>query len=257
MTCAVNLDHPDDISEFRSAARRLLAAGVDPANVVWSSGPTGSLFADPLPVDEKIIAVPRAFADLAAAVICHRDQQRLALLYQALWRIDRGEHCLMQQVADPLVHRLQRLATSVGRDQHRMTAFLRFRKIAAPPDDIYIAWYEPQHLILRRTASFFIDRFTNMRFSILTADLTLHWDRLEATYAPGMKRSDAPADDAVEDQWRRYYAATFNPARINTRLMKSHMPKQFWRDLPEAGTIPDLIAHADSRTQRMIETTRH
>ena len=254
MIYAVTIDQPDDLDAFRRTARKLLAAAAQPPDVVWSSGPIASLFAAPLPAEEKLTIVPRSFADLAAAVICHRDDGRWPLLYEALWRIDQGERSLMEQTTDPLVHRLRRMAAAIKHDQHRMTAFVRFREVPVPGGNMFVAWYEPQHYILRRTAGFFIDRFTNMRFSILTPDLTLHWDSGKETFAPGLSRQDAATEDAVEDWWRRYYAAIFNPARINPRLMRSHMPKHFWRDLPEAQAITDLIEQAGVRTDQMIQS---
>jgi probable DNA metabolism protein len=252
MTCTVALQTPDDLEEFRTNARRLLAAGIVPDAVVWSRSETPALFADALPEAAKTVAVPRSFVDLAGAVICHRDEQRWPLLYRALWRIHQGESTLMQQPSDALLHRLSRMATAVRHDQHRMTAFLRFREVQDPEGDIYIAWYEPRHYILRRTASFFIDRFASMRFSILTPDLTLSWDRVAARYTPGLRKQDAPTDDAIEQWWQRYYAATFNPARVNPQLTRRHMPKDFWHNLPEARTIPDLIANATARTDSML-----
>ena len=41
----------------------------------------------------------------------------------------------MDQPADTLVHRLQRMAASVRRDQHRMTAFVRFAESSRPMMD--------------------------------------------------------------------------------------------------------------------------
>ncbi len=252
MTCTVAIHQPDDFNEFRTVARKLLAAGIAPGAVVWTSSETPTLFADALPETAKTISVPRSFVDLAEAVICHHDEQRWPLLYQALWRIDQGESSLMQQAADALLHRLRRMQTAVRHDQHRMTAFLRFRKVQDPDGEIYIAWYEPQHYILRRTTSFFIDRFASMRFSILTPDLTLSWDGSAAHHTPGLRKQDAPTDDAIEQWWQRYYAAIFNPARVNPQLTRRHMPKAFWQNLPEAQIISDLVANATARTDRML-----
>ena len=252
MIHAVALDQPHDLGEFRGAARKLLAAGTAPPNVAWSTGQSATLFTDPLPAGEKITPVPRSFSDLAAAVICHRTEQRFALLYEALWRIDRGERTFMDQPADPLLHRLRRMEAEVRRDQHRMTAFLRFRTVPGLDGDTYIAWYEPRHYILRRAAGFFIDRFAAMRFAILTPDLTLLWDGKAEQFAAGMQKNDAPSEDKIEDWWRCYYAAIFNPARTNARLMQSHMPKHFWQNLPEAKSIPGLIESAGATADRMI-----
>ena len=254
MIYTVTIQQPDDLDEFRRMARRLLAARIAPADVVWSSAAGGSLFCEPLPDDERIMAVPRSFVTLASVAICHRDEQRWPLLYEALWRMDLGERGIMERASDPLVYRLRRLAAAVKHDQHRMTAFVRFREVPGLEGDCFVAWYEPRHHVLRRAASFFIDRFANMRFSILTPDLTLYWDRNVEMFSPGLRKEDAVSADAVEDWWRRYYAAIFNPARLNVSLMQQHMPKRFWRDLPEAKIILELINGAEARTDRMIQS---
>lgn len=248
----VVIRQPTDLGEFRETARRLLAANAQPDDVAWFDQEQ-NLFAESLPAAERIINVPRCFVELADSVVCHRDTQAWPLLYQALWRIGHGEQMLLDRHADPLTHRLQRMAAEVRRDQHRMTAFLRFRTVPGIDDEMFVAWYEPRHRILRKTSTFFIDRFASMRFAILTPDLTMHWDRTEALFSAGLVRKDAPANDATEDTWRRYYNSIFNPARVNPRLMRSHMPRQFWQDLPETKDIPRLIADAGERTKRMIE----
>ena len=76
---------------------------------------------------------------------------------------------LMDQPADTLVHRLHRMAAWVRRDQHRMTAFVRFRILEDDGGPCSVAWYQPQRRILRRITPFFIDRFASLRFSILDA----------------------------------------------------------------------------------------
>ncbi len=248
----ITISRPDDLDEFRSAARRLLAAQAVPADVSWTDNSEAPLLGDPLPDEQKATAVPRSFVTLATSVACHRDPHRWSMLYQALWRIDQGERTLLEQTANPLTHCLHRMAAIVRRDQHRMTAFVRFRSLHDENGEQFIAFYQPQHRVLRITAPFFIDRFASMRFSILTPDLTMHWDRKAAHFTPGLSRQDAPPDDAVEDWWRRYYAAVFNPARSNPGLTQRHMPKRFWRDLPEATTIQDLISSAGARTERML-----
>jgi len=253
MMYSVAIRQPDDPTEFRMAARRLLAAEVDPSHVAWTDGTESTLFADELPSGEHVVFVPRAFVSLLEQVTCFRDPSRWSLLYQALWRIQRNERFLLDIASDPLTHRLRRMAAAVKHDQHRMTAFVRFRRAQDDLGDCFIAWYQPQHRVLRRTASFFIDRFANMRFAILTQDVTLRWDRCHATFGPPLSREDAPSSDAIETWWQHYYSATFNPARVNPQLMKSHMPQRFWRDLPETSAIPNLLAAAPARVNRMVE----
>ena len=67
-------------------------------------------------------------------------------------------------------------------------------------------------------------------------------------------QGQAPAEDAVEDFWRTYYAPTFNPARLRPQAMRAEMPKRYWKNLPEARLIASLAASAGRRTQAMLAT---
>ncbi|SER36373.1 UdgX family uracil-DNA binding protein [Sphingobium sp. YR768] len=254
----VSLSAPDDFDGWRAAARRLAVAGVDPADVVWQVGDApGDLFGhDPLPPEPERAAfsVPRAFVDLAQTAILHRDPERFALLYALLHRL-RDRPGLMEDRADPLLRRIDALGKAVRRDIHKMRAFVRFREVAEGDDTRFVAWFEPEHHIVRDNAGFFVRRFASMRWSILTPDLSIHWDGATLNEGPGAQRSDAPDGDPVEALWKGYYAAIFNPARLKTGAMLSEMPKKYWRNLPEAALIPDLIAGAQAREAAMIATT--
>jgi len=246
---------PDDLAQFREAARRLIGAGAAPASVLWHEGGDRQLFAAPLPPAAVApLSVPAAFMRLADAAICHRDGARFALLYQALWRLVHGERKLLQNPADPLVHRLSRLAKAVRRDIHKMHAFVRFRRLETEDGERFVAWFEPEHHILRRVAPFFVGRFAAMRWSILSPGGTLHWDGKELVFADGGPRPEAPGGDALEDWWLTYYRAVFNPARANAAAMRAKMPKKHWRNLPESALIPRLLAEASSRTESMLDT---
>jgi DNA polymerase len=63
-----------------------------------------------------------------------------------------------------------------------------------------------------------------------------------------------PDDDALADYWRTYFASIFNPARLKIGAMTSEMPKKYWKNLPEAEAIPELIRAARARTDTMVET---
>ncbi|MBV8612379.1 MAG: TIGR03915 family putative DNA repair protein [Acetobacteraceae bacterium] len=254
---AVRLSRLDHLADFRPAARRLIAAGAPPEKVRWLEGEGVDLFGAAAPEHEAALRVPAGFAALAESVAQHRDRVRWALLYEALWRIAGGEPSLLEAVADPLVHRLRRMEAAVRRDAHRITAFLRFRAVAdAAGERRFVAWYEPEHRILRPTAGFFVDRFAAMRWSILTPDGCLHWDTQALSTSAGLHPSAAPPADELEAWWQGYYRATFNPARASPALLRGHMPKKFWRNLPEAAEIEPLLAEAGARTQRMLDGAR-
>lgn len=198
--------------------------------------------------------VPRAFLETAEAAACHADGERWALLYRVLWRLTHGEPKLVEVAVDGDVHRLLRMAKAVGREVHKMHAFVRFREVADDGGEPhYVAWFEPAHPVVERGAPFFARRFPSMRWSILTPHRCAHWDGEALRFTAGVPRSAAPTGDALEALWRTYYASIFNPARLRPGAMRAEMPKRYWRNLPEAALIPDLAADAPARVRRMIE----
>jgi len=249
----IALDPPHALSRFREAARGLVAAGIPPQKIIWHEGNVAGLFPTPLLPSGAPLKVTTAFAEVAKDVICHSDPERLPLLYEAAWRIAKGERDLMQVAADPVTHRLLRMQKSVRRDIHKMHAFVRFRCVESDDGERYVAWFEPEHFILERAAPFFTERFPSMLWSILTPKGTLNWDGSALSFAAPVARSDAPPADALDDWWRTYYRATFNPARLNPGMMQAEMPKRYWRNLPEAAIIPELMAEARGRTAAMLE----
>lgn len=251
----VLLDHDADFDGWRAAARALAAAEVPSDDVIWQvAGGQADLLAEaptPLPAVTASFAVPKRFVELAGAVICHRDPARFARLYQALRRL-RGSPKLLEDSADPLVHRLETMAKSVGRDIHKMRAFVRFREVEDEDGLRYVAWFEPEHHIVRRNAGFFTRRFASMRWSILTPELCVHWDGEALDFTPGATRAAAPDGDPLEETWRTYYASIFNPARLKVKAMTKEMPKKYWRNMPETSLVSSLIAAAGTRTEAMV-----
>jgi len=249
----IKLSRPDDIDGWRYAARALALAEVAPHAVSWEiEGETGDLFggvssdALPPPVSPPF-AVSKRFLDLAASAVLHSEPERFGLLYTMLCRL-KDDPALIDDEADPLRRRLDLLAKEVRRDIHKMRAFVRFREI----DGAFVAWFEPSHHIVRANAGFFMRRYATMRWSILTPELSIHWDGDRLTEAPGATRADAPAGDPVEDLWKGYYASIFNPARLKVGTMVKEMPRKYWANMPETALIPELIAGAQAREAAMV-----
>lgn len=254
----VTLQSEADYGEFRREAKRMLRAGVPPEQTTWRVGEqqndlfaTGAGSVEPLTAE---FPVPRAFPVLARRVLCHRDPSRHALLYRLLWRC-RRERGLLKLASDDDVYAATRMAKAVRRDYHKMKAFVRFRRVEAEEGEHYIAWFEPDHYIVKAAAPFFARRYTGMRWSILTPDASAHWDGEALRYAPGARRADCPTFDALENLWRTYYASIFNPARLKVSAMRAEMPRKYWKNLPEARLIPGLVREGH-RLQRAAPAGR-
>ena len=252
----VTLGAADDFEGWRAAARDLALGSVPPEAVTWQVGDGPSdLFAEPAPVQPAapgaIFSVPRAFLTLAETVVCHADPERWALLYALLVRL-RSQPRLIEDEADPMLRRAREMAKAVRRDIHKMRAFLRFREMGEQDERRFVAWFEPEHHIVRANAAFFVRRFATMRWSILTPELSIHWDGATLTEAPGATRADAPDGDPLEQTWATYYASIFNPARLKVGAMLKEMPKKYWKNMPETALVPGLIAGAQAREAGMI-----
>ena len=257
------LQDETDFDGWRTAARAFRLAGVRPAEarfeVAGGAGQGGLFDAPPSAHPEERLddreeigfTVPKAFVDVAKEVILHRSADRFDLMYSLLWRL-RDEPDLMKIVSDVDVADAMERAKNVSRASHKMKAFVRFREVKDEAGEAWVAWFEPAHRVLEKTAPFFVNRFTTMRWSILTPDGSCFWDGERLTFGPPASAADAPQEDEIEAFWQTYYASTFNPARLKTRTMQGEMPKRYWKNLPEAKLIPELIAASAVRTDKMV-----
>ncbi len=256
-------------AHWRDLARGALARGLEPDAINFedatssaSSGLFGSATDETatlmLPVEGESgkTYVPKAFLQKAMLAGCHRDPHRWNLLYRLLWRLQKNRDLLKVEV-DSDVSDLVRMEQQVRRDEHKMHAFVRFRRVEeADGEEHFIAWYQPQHRILELAAPFFAERFAIMRWSILTPDGSVAWDPAEKQlqYGPAVPRESAPDGDELEKLWKSYYGSIFNPARLNPGTMCGHMPVRYWGNLPEVDLLPKLLQDAASRVQGMVET---
>ena len=277
---------------FRQRARTLLAADVPPGAALgaWADAgdaadgaapDAGDLFAAAVPslpatesieaANKAIHAVPRAFIALARRVVLHRAPGRFDALYALLWRLVH-EPALRHDPLDADWLRLRQMARAVQRDAYKMRAFVRFRPVfdgaaparadaAAEPHDatLHVAWFEPEHDVLEAVAPWFARRFAGMRWAILTPRRSVRWSpgHQRLHFGHGAERAQAPAADAGEALWLTYYRHIFNPARLNLPLMRQHMPRKYWANLPEAAAIADLAAEANERTAGMLAQAAH
>jgi uracil-DNA glycosylase len=240
---------------FRQRARELLSAQTPPGRVFWSENDAAqrALFVESAGRESpaKKFNIPRRYYEMAKIVSHHRDEARWPLLYSVVWRMLHGEPNLLSIHTDEEVHRLEQMRQQIARDVHHMHAFVRFRRMHRDGEEWYLAWYRPDHHVLRLAAPFFEERFAAMKWAILTPEESVYWDGERLRYGNGVQRSEASNSDDLEDLWSTYYRTTFNPARTNLDLMRQEMPTRFWSQMPELNQLPGVLAEAPSRLATM------
>ncbi len=263
---------PADFAQWRALARPLLGEGVPPEHLAWSDPRVPGLFGDeasapaspqqraaepaaddPLPRTRAAIATPRVpqpLMQLLELVALHRDARRWELMYRLVWRTVHRQPRLIEDAADPQLREAQQMAGSVRRDLHKMHAFVRFRTVQAEDGERYLSWFEPEHLILARGAQFFVRRFASLHWMICTPDGSALWDRHCLTLHDAPRRDQVPRADALDAMWRTYYRSICNAARINPEAMQREMPRRYWKLLPEASEITQLLRDSAPRVAR-------
>lgn len=262
---------------WRVAARGLLARGALPAEVLWDDGGQRGLWGGAQGQDAQreggclkgqvetergggsegrvggaSTRVPAEFLALAELAAYHRDGGRWGLLYRLLVRLARGEPDLLARATDVDVARLRGLVQAVRRDEHKMHAFVRFRRVEVGGGEQFVAWHRPDHHIVPLAAPFFVRRFPGMRWTIVTPDASAGWDGEVLRFGPGAPRASTPQGDELEALFLTYYRNVFNPARLNLRAMRAEMPRKHWATLPETAAIAGLVREAPERTAAML-----
>ena len=100
-------------------------------------------------------------------------------------------------------------------------------------------------------AAFFARRFGDMDWRILTPDVSAFFENGQLRFEEDHPRPDLPVD-ASEALWVTYFRNIFNPARLKVQAMQSEMPKKYWKNMPEATAISELIAGAEARATGMV-----
>ncbi|WP_178985427.1 TIGR03915 family putative DNA repair protein [Winogradskyella helgolandensis] len=143
----------------------------------------------------------------------------------------------------PSILKIAQIAKSVGREKHRMEAFVRFR---LTKDDIYFASIEPDFNVLPLIEKHFKRRYADQKWVIydLKRGYGLFYD-LEKVELINMDFPEnfnfTKTDDAFfatqefefQKLWQDYFKATNIESRKNMKLHIRHIPKRYWKYLSE------------------------
>ncbi len=155
------------------------------------------------------------------------------------YAIANPEKKVLSNMTNQSVLKLERYTKQVGREKHRMEAFVRFRLIT---DQIYFAEIEPDFNVMPIIAKHFANRYQDQKWLIfdqkrqyglfynLQTVETIQMDFSNKTKEMEVLGND---EDLYQNLWRTYFDKTNIKARKNTRLHIQHVPKRYWRYLTE------------------------
>ncbi|GAA0872126.1 TIGR03915 family putative DNA repair protein [Gangjinia marincola] len=153
------------------------------------------------------------------------------------------EENIDQDYSNADVLKVSQVTKMVGREKHRMEAFIRFK---LSKDNIYFATVEPDFDVLPLITKHFEGRYADQRWLIydlkrsygvyynLDKAETITLDLDQSLISGGSnKRYFSPKEYDFQELWKDYFASTNIKARKNMKLHLRHVPKRYWKYLIE------------------------
>ena len=149
---------------------------------------------------------------------------------------------ILQNYADPEILEISKINKSMGREVHRMHAFVRFEKLK---DEVYFSKIEPDFNVLPLIVKHFKDRYQDQKWMIFDLKryygvfydfktTTFFYPEQDQVY--NFKKTESVLhEEEVQYQklWQRYFVKTNIPERKNLKLHHKSLPKRYWKYLTE------------------------
>ncbi len=148
--------------------------------------------------------------------------------------------------SDKDILKISQVAKMVGREKHRMEAFVRFQRTK---DNIYTAVVNPDFNVLPLIIHHFRDRYADQKWLIYDTirnygiyyDLsTVELITFEDNRKPDLKTiKNSHNDQEIDFQklWNTYYKNVNIKSRKNNKLHLQHIPKRYWKYLTEKNML--------------------
>jgi probable DNA metabolism protein len=149
---------------------------------------------------------------------------------------------IMKDFANDNVLQISQLTKNVGREKHRMEAFIRFEQLK---DGIYFAKIDPDFDVLTLIIRHFKNRYQDQKWLIydLRRKYGVYYDLNDVEIVSmdldiktlNDKTSQVYSETEINYQklWWEYFDHTNIKERKNTKLHIQHVPKRYWKYLTE------------------------
>ncbi len=167
------------------------------------------------------------------------DMEKVLLAYIRL--LFDARKSIAKNFSEPEIMRLSQINKKIGREKHRMEAFVRFRKTK---DQIYFSTISPDFNVLPLLEKHFTKRYADQLWCIY--DVSRNYGIYYDLKKPEMVHLDLPtqilnspesifSEEELDYQklWKNYFESTNIAARANRKLHEQHVPKRYWKYLSE------------------------
>lgn len=215
-----------------------------------------TLFAAPIHVQtnpEWVIRVKKgiaAKAGKAANRLLYRcflsEQQKIEMLIlHFIQQAMSSTTSVLENYRDEKILKLHEINKKIGREVHRMHAFVRFQKTK---DDIFTSLIEPDFNVLPLIGSHFEKRYPAMRWLIYDTKrhYGLYYENYKSQFITFEEKDHQQLTHLSKDilvaeemdyqrLWKSYFKSVNIPERNNMKLHLQHVPKRYWKYLVEKG----------------------
>ena len=164
--------------------------------------------------------------------------------FRLIVEIFKGNTSILENFGDQDVLLFHQTLRKISRERHRMKAFVRFNKTS---DGMFFALIEPDFNVLPLILPFFKNRYTDQSWLIydVKRKYGCHYDTINIhevvlddfdqnkmqTSSIGIALDER--DELFENLWKHYFKSTNIEVRKNLKLHLQHVPKRYWKYLPE------------------------
>lgn len=148
---------------------------------------------------------------------------------------------IAKDFSNQYVLQISKLTKSVGREKHRMEAFIRFEQLK---DGIYFAKIDPDFDVLTLIIPHFKNRYQDQKWLIydLRRKYGVYYDLetvtivtldLDAILSKNIDNLYSDSEINYQKLWSEYFDHTNIKERKNLKLHVQHVPKRYWKYLTE------------------------
>ena len=181
-------------------------------------------------------------SQLRLVYLSERKELERLILSAILHSINQPKQNILNDFGNDDILEISKICRSVGRERHRMLAYIRFELLQ---DEMYFAKIEPDFNVLPLIQKHFKDRYADQKWMIfdLKRNFGIIYDLKNVEFffpdesqLQNFRNSEQFHHDEEKNYqklWQRYFTKTGITARKNMKLHTQLVPKRYWKYLTE------------------------